>query len=99
MTRAERLAEDLRRREERLRQERLKASETRRAIRGEQEKDRARRRKCVGLLADESGLFVWDNGTLGLLFAQLARLKETPDPVAVLEALLGDVEAEILVEK
>ena len=44
----------------------------------------------VGTLADHAGLLIWDETTLAGLFQLLATLRETPDPVAVLEALVGD---------
>jgi hypothetical protein len=90
MTREERLVEEKRKREERLRDHRRRLSETNRELRDLAAQDRARRRKKVGLLADEAGLFLWDDAVLAQLFGQLARLAETPNPVAVLEALLSD---------
>src|SRR5207237_5284266 len=51
---------------------------------------RDRRRQRVGTLADAAGLLVWDDTTLTGLFQILATLRETPDPVAVLERLLAD---------
>jgi hypothetical protein len=47
-----------------------------------------KRRYRVGALADEAGLFQWDNATLTGLFQVLARLQDLHDPVPVLEALL-----------
>ena len=52
---------------------------------------RDRRRQRVGTLADAAGLLVWDDTTLTGLFQILATLRETPDPVAVLESLLADM--------
>jgi hypothetical protein len=51
---------------------------------------RDRRRQRVGTLAEAAGLLIWDDTTLAGLFQILATLRETPDPVAVLEALVGD---------
>jgi len=51
---------------------------------------RDRRRQRVGTLADHAGLLIWDETTLAGLFQVLATLRETPDPVAVLESLLAD---------
>src|SRR2546422_9562460 len=51
---------------------------------------RDRRRQRVGTLADAAGLLVWDDTTLAGLFQILATLRETPDPVAVLDALVGE---------
>jgi hypothetical protein len=88
MTRVERAAQ----REERLkaqlaatRRERAKAEAQDRAS---ARAKRTRRRHRVGTLADEAGLFVWDDTTLAALFQTLATLHDTPDPVAVLESLL-----------
>src|SRR2546430_14436666 len=52
--------------------------------------NRDRRRQRVGTLADHAGLLSWDETTLAGLFQILATLRETPDPVAVLESLLAD---------
>ena len=49
---------------------------------------RSKRRQRVGTLAEAAGLLIWDDTTLAGLFQILALLRETPDPVAVLEALL-----------
>jgi hypothetical protein len=51
---------------------------------------RDRRRQRVGTLADHAGLLIWDETTLAGLFQILATIRETPDPVAVLERLLAD---------
>src|SRR5690242_18566853 len=51
---------------------------------------RDRRRQRVGTLAEAAGLLTWDDTTLAGLFQILATLRETPDPVAVLERLLAD---------
>ena len=51
---------------------------------------RDRRRQRVGTLAEAAGLLIWDDTTLAGLFQILATLRETPDPVAVLERLLAD---------
>ena len=52
---------------------------------------RDRRRQRVGTLAEAAGLLIWDDTTLAGLFQILATLRETPDPVAVLESLLADM--------
>src|SRR5262245_36111236 len=49
-----------------------------------------KRRYHVGALADEAGLFVLDNTTLGHLFALLTPLVGIPDIVGTLEGLLAD---------
>jgi hypothetical protein len=51
---------------------------------------RDRRRQRVGTLAEAAGLLIWDDTTLAGLFQILATLRETPDPVAVLDALLRE---------
>jgi hypothetical protein len=51
---------------------------------------RDKRRQRVGTLAEAAGLLIWDETTLAGLFQILATLRETPDPVAVLESLLTD---------
>ena len=51
---------------------------------------RDRRRQRVGTLAEAAGLLIWDDTTLAGLFQILATLRETPDPVAVLDALVGE---------
>jgi hypothetical protein len=51
---------------------------------------RDRRRQRVGTLAEAAGLLIWDDTTLAGLFQILATFRETPDPVAVLDALVGE---------
>jgi hypothetical protein len=102
MTRAELAAEKVRKakakREEaqRLAKEKdaaLAQSERQAAAQARLEARKAltRRRYAVGDLAERAGLFAWDNTVLGDLFTLLALLVETPNPVAVLDALLGEV--------
>ena len=94
MTRDQRLAEQERKRAERPRQDRRRLTATRRERRALADEARAQRRKRTGLQADEHGWFVWDEGTVEQLLALVpARLAHVPNPVAVLEALLGEVEA------
>jgi hypothetical protein len=87
-------------REERatLREQRLKEQldATRRELAQVEAQNRAaerakrdKRRQRVGALADDAGLFMWEDTTLARLFQILATLRETPDPVAVLESLLA----------
>jgi uncharacterized membrane protein YccC len=90
MTRAETLArakaairEQLEADQQRLKQ--ILASE-----REEARKARTKRRMAVGTLADDAGLLDWEDATLRQLFALLARLKDAPHPVAVLEGVLAD---------
>ena len=51
---------------------------------------RDKRRQRVGTLAEAAGLLAWEDTTLAALFQLLATLHATPDPVAVLEALLSE---------
>lgn len=50
------------------------------------------RRAWVGKAVQEAGLFGLDDRTLAALFRQLTPLAQLPDPVAVLEGLLMDLE-------
>jgi hypothetical protein len=52
-------------------------------------KDLHKRRYHVGALAHEAGLFVWSNADLAGVFAVLAKLRDVPNPGAVLEGILG----------
>jgi hypothetical protein len=89
MTRAERAAV----REQRLKDELAAKSRQLAQVHAQQRAaeraERAKRRQRVGCLADDAGLFDWEDGTLAGLFQALALLKETPDPVAVLASLLA----------
>ena len=80
-------------REQRLKQDLAdvkRALKQAQAERREEERTaRNRRRFLVGLMADEHGLLVWDDQTLAGLFQTLALLRETPNPIAVLESLLA----------
>ena len=46
----------------------------------------------MGELADQAGLFALDDTTIAALFALLAPLVHVPDPVAVLAAMLNEVD-------
>jgi hypothetical protein len=91
MTRDERAA----RREQRLKEDLAATSRELAQVqaqnRAAERAARAKRRQRVGTLADEAGLFAWDDTTLQGLFQALGTLGETPNPVAVLEGLLADV--------
>jgi hypothetical protein len=100
MTRAERAAEKLRREKAKLAEKEQAAkdavAEQRKAVaqaeaaqREAARKDLHKRRYHVGALAHEAGLFVWSNADLAAFFAALARLQNVPNPVAVLEGVLG----------
>jgi hypothetical protein len=93
MTRAERLVEQQRKAEEALARARQRLSGAKREMRAGAEKDRAARRRRTGLQADAAGWFVWDEGTVLNLLALIgSRLAHVPNPVAVLDALLGELE-------
>lgn len=89
MTRAERDAEleqrlkdDIAARNRRLAQVQARKRENAR-------KAQNQRRYQVGKLADEAGLCGWEDGTLAKLFAGFARMKDTRDPLQVLETFLA----------
>jgi hypothetical protein len=90
MTRQERLI----RREERLKDELAakarKLAQAQAQKRAAERAARTKRRIIVGTMADDAGLFLWDDTTLRGLCQLLALLRETPNPVAVLEGLLSD---------
>jgi hypothetical protein len=56
-----------------------------------EKKARDLRRYQVGMLADSCGLLVVDDAILRPLFTMLHGMTSTPNPVALLEALLKDV--------
>ena len=60
----------------------------------EEAKARTRRRYTVGDLAERKGLLRWNDATLADLFALLVTLAPCPNPVAVLESLLREVDAD-----
>src|SRR5262245_14084168 len=78
-TRADRIAKRTARATERLAQAKVADRDA-----------RDQHRLLIGGLAEKAGLFVWDHVTIAGLFQVLATLRDTPDPVAVLEALLHD---------
>jgi hypothetical protein len=88
MTRAERAALRAQRLKETLAAKSQQLAQIESQNRAAERAERARRRQRVGTLADEAGLFAWDDSTLAGLFAALARLAQAPNPVAVLEGLL-----------
>jgi hypothetical protein len=90
MTRAETLAKAKAAVLEQLDAERQRLKQILAGEREEARKARTKRRLAVGTLADEAGLFAWEDTTLRQLFALLAGLKEAPNPVAVLEGVLGE---------
>ena len=96
MTRAERLAEQVRKATEKLAAQRQTVAQRKAVQKAALRQDVNRRRYRVGALADEAGLFVLDDATLAGLFALLGPLTQVPNPVAVLESLLGDPEGPAL---
>jgi hypothetical protein len=92
--------------EERLAQAKVKAREKlandKRALaiiesaeRAEQRKARDKRRYLLGAMVDEAGLAGLDDAVLRPLLGLLASVAQGPDPVALLEALLADVESQV----
>jgi hypothetical protein len=90
MTREERAARRAQRLKEEVDAKRRSLAQAEARHRAEARASHARRRQRVGTLADDAGLLDWDDTTLAGLFQVLARLHDTPDPVAVLESLLAD---------
>lgn len=102
MTRAELAAEKVRKAREKRAEEQRRAKEKDAVLAGrerqaeavkrlEDKKATGRRRHAVGDLAERRGLFGWENAVLDELFALLATLAPCPNPVAVLEGLLGGI--------
>ena len=90
MTREERTAQRVQRLETTLTRTGQKLMQLKARQRAEARAKRAKRRHHVGTIAEHAGLLLWDDTTLAGLFQILATLRETPDPVAVLEGLLTD---------
>ena len=88
MTRTEQLAQDAAKTKAQLNRIQIQAAQ-----RAEAKKQRERRRLAIGTMADQAGLFAWDDLVFAQLFTLMAeRLVGVPDPVALLEALLSDQE-------
>jgi hypothetical protein len=94
MTRLERLAQQKARAAAQYAATQAKLAQLAAQERAAQRDALRKRRAIVGKLAQEAGLFALDDATIGQLFAVLARLVETPDPVGALEGLLCDVEVQ-----
>ena len=90
MTRDERAAKRAQRLKEDIAAKGQELAEVEAQQRADARAKRDRRRQRVGTLAEAAGLLIWDDTTLAGLFQILATLRETPDPVAVLERLLAD---------
>ena len=90
MTREERAAKRAQRLKEDIAAKGQELAQVEAQQRADARAKRDRRRQRVGTLADHAGLLLWDDTTLAGLFQILATLRETPDPVAVLDALVGE---------
>jgi hypothetical protein len=90
MTREERAADREQRLKARIAADHRALAQVEAQQRADARAKRDRRRQRVGTLAEAAGLLIWDDTTLAGLFQILATLRETPDPVAVLESLLAD---------
>jgi len=49
----------------------------------------AKRRQRIGCYAEEAGLLVWEDAIIAGVFQILAQLTDAPDPVKLLDSLLG----------
>ena len=90
MTREERAAKHAQRLKDDITAKSQELAEVKAQQRADARAKRDRRRQRVGTLAETAGLLIWDDPTLAGLFQILATLRETPEPVAVLEALVGE---------
>jgi hypothetical protein len=90
MTRIERLAQTEARAKARVQAQRQRLAKVQSAQRAEERTQLAKRRKLVGTMVEDAGLFVLDDATLAGLMQRLAPLVQMPNPVAVLESLLMD---------
>ena len=92
MTRAERLDRAAARAKAQLEAQRKALAQIQAAQYAEEKKARTKRRLVVGTLVEDAGLFALDDTTIAALFALLAPLASLPDPVAVLDAMLSEVD-------
>jgi hypothetical protein len=99
MTRAERAAEKVRKEKEKTaalkqRQKEERAAQTEKERHAQAAASELRRqddnKRCyhVGAMAQEAGLFTWENADIQAVFAVLARLLNAPAPAALLDGLL-----------
>jgi hypothetical protein len=91
MNRLERLAQQKARAAEKHAATQAKLAQLAAQERAVQREALRKRRAIVGKLAEDAGLFALDDPTLAQLFAALARVVDTPDPVGHLEALFATV--------
>lgn len=89
MTRAERLAQAEQLARDHLDRQRHRLAQVQAQRRAAEQQALRKRYRAVGKLVADAGLFPLDDPTLAGLFAGLARLVDTPNPVATLEGLLG----------
>ena len=92
MTRAERLDRAAARAKAQLETQRKTLAKIQAAQYEEEKKALTKRRLLVGTLADQAGLFALDDTTIAALFSLLAPMVHVPDPVAVLAAMLSEVD-------
>jgi hypothetical protein len=85
----DKIAKDQEKQKEKLAADKRVLSQAEAVYREEQRHARNKRRYRLGTLADDAGLAVWDEPTLQGLFERLARLRELPDPVRVLDGLMS----------
>ena len=90
MTRAERCAERERKLKAKMEADGKAFAQLQANNRAQDRADRDKRRYKVGAMLDKTGLFVWDDTTIGALCQTLITLRECPDPVAVLKRLLSE---------
>ncbi len=93
MTRAERLRRSEALAREQLERQRQRLAKVQARQREEERRAMTKRRLLVGQLAQDAGLFALSDADLAGLFAAMAPLVETPDPVALLAGLLSDAGA------
>ena len=90
MTRDERAAKRAQRLKEDIATKHQELAQVEAQQRADARAKRDRHRQRVGTLAEAAGLLLWDDTTLAGLFQILATFRETPDPVAVLDALVDE---------
>ncbi len=89
MTRAERLAQTEARARAKLDADRTHLKQVHGQQRDAERQALHKRRVLVGKLVEDAGLFARDDQTLAGLFQVLTAVVDSPDPVAILDALLS----------
>jgi hypothetical protein len=92
MTRLERLAQQEARAKTKLEKERQRHAEVQRLRQEEDRRQRAKRYQLIGQMLDSAGLLALSDADLAALVRLLAPLAQVPNPVVVLESLLGESE-------